>query len=79
MDMMLHPKKAMILCVHIGMKNFQINIFFRGCLWMDYVNSFSAMKAKRAYMVFVYDFHPDGTAMLFQVDTGASVLSHWQV
>ena len=40
---------------------------------MDYVNSFSAMKAKRAYMVFVYDFHPDGTAMLFQVDTGASV------
>ena len=40
---------------------------------MEYVGSFNAIKTGKAYVVYVYDLHPDGDIMPFQVDTGASV------
>ena len=40
---------------------------------MESVHSFSASNLGKAYGVYVHDFHPDGDAMLFQVDSGASV------
>lgn len=40
---------------------------------MEYVNSFSTTKAGKAYIVNVYNIHPDGDVMVFQVDSGASV------
>ena len=40
---------------------------------MEYVNSFSANKAGKAFVVSVDGIHPDGKTLVFHVDSGASV------
>ncbi len=39
---------------------------------MESVHSFNAATLGKAYGVYIHDLHPDGDAMLFHIDSGAS-------